>query len=189
MSEPVQAALARVSADRASPEQTLARLQRAVSAAESRLEKAKDRLARSQADDGKRGALEATVKQLRLDLENATNRLADHQTEIGGARIQQPLAPDSQTDVALDRARLAIEKAQQKAEQMALMSEAEKLQNQRDSVFKRLEKARGRARDAEVNGDANLDAFITAVANLEAKLRQLDADLAGTGPESTREHS
>ncbi len=191
----VQAALARVGTNQATPEQTLARLERAVSAAESRLQKANDRLAQSQADDRKRNALQAAVEQFRLDFENATKKLAAYQAEprepAQASTPKQLSEQGKQDDIALDRASLAIQKAQQKAAQMAGMSNTEKLQSQRDGVCKRLAKARARVQDAEANGDDNLDAFITAVGHLEARLQELDAELAEaeTEAQSTREHS
>ena len=191
----VQAALARVGTNQATPEQTLARLERAVSAAESRLQKANDRLAQSQADDRKRNALQAAVEQFRLDFENATKKLAAYQAEprepAQASTPKQLSEQGKQDDIALDRASLAIQKAQQKAAQMAGMSNTEKLQSQRDGVCKRLAKARARVQDAEANGDDNLDAFITAVGHLEARLQELDAELAEAEAEaqSAREHS
>ncbi len=189
-SDVVQAALARVSVDRATPEQTLARLERAVSAAESRLEKAKGKLAASDPDDNKRGALEAAVEQHRIDYENATKKLAQHKASAGQTKAPaQPSDQHQQGDIAADRAALAIQKAQQKAEQMAQMSETEKLKNQRDGLLKRLDKARARLEDAQASGDDNLDAFANAVDKLEAKLQQLDVELTATAPESTEEQT
>lgn len=190
-SDVVQAALARVSADKTTPEQSLARLERAVSAAQSRLKKAEDKLTRYEAGDSKRGALEAAVAQHRIDYENANKKLAEQQANAGQAKPSREPPEDQHGagDMAVDRATLAIQKARQKAEQMARMSEVEKLQSQRQGLVKRLDKARARLVDARTSGDENLDAFANAISKLEAKLQQLDADLAAAELEHARERN
>lgn len=196
----IQAALARVSAAKASPEQELKRLQRAVTAAENRLYKARQKLEQSVSENSTRGTLEAALEQNRLRHQQAVNNLAaftannglsdgdrDHHNAISGGSPERGSqrasestsenTPD-QDQVALDAAAIAIKNAQQKAARQADMPALEKLQNLRDSLLKRLDKARSRLAQAEADKDENLDAFGNAVTKLEAKLLDAEASLA-----------
>ena len=198
----VAAALARVRSSKPSPEEEHKRLQRAVMAAESRLAKARANHELCAADDPRRASREATLEQARLRHNEAVEQLTRHTDSNDTSKEQQNHTAEipartqhqnqnqnqNQDTVALDRAQLAIEQAQQRAAQQAEMSAQEKLQLQCDSLRKRLAKARDRLKQAESDADDNIEAYATAVTKLEDKLavRQAEVEqgLAKTPAES-----
>jgi electron transport complex protein RnfC len=183
----IQAALARVSAAKASPEQELKRLQRALSAAQSRLHKAQQKLEQSSAEDSTRGTLEASLEQSRLRHQEAVNNLAAYtaKNNVSDTDKDHDKTTSDQDQVALDAAAIAIKNAQQKAALQADMSVQEKLVSQRDGLLVRLDKARSRLAQAESDKDENLQAFANAVTKLETKLVDAEASLAEADAEAS----
>lgn len=181
-SDLIQAALDRVSAAKASPEQELKRLQRALSAAENRLHKAQKKLEQSKADESSRGTLEASLEQSRLRHQEAVNNLATYKAEnhTSDKVNEGNMTALDQDQVGLDAASIAIRNAQTKAAQQADMSAHGKLAQQRQGLLTRLEKARDRLVQAEADKDENLEAFHNAVSKLESKLVDTEARLAET---------
>ena len=81
MADIVAAAQARTAAKKTSPEQELAKLERAVSSAEMRVQKAQDKLDAATAGsetDEKINILSAALSGAQQKLEKAKNRLAEH---------------------------------------------------------------------------------------------------------------
>jgi electron transport complex protein RnfC len=183
-SDIVAEALAQVSSNRGSPEQQLQRLQRTLSAAESRLVHDKEKLEQCPTGDSKEAALEAAMTQSRLRRDEASNKLKNYSASDTSSEDtprrrfddppeQFPIDENKVTEqvtLAIDRAGLAIQKAQQRAARQATMSEHDKLLDQRDSLTARLNKARSRCKNAEQEGDENLAAYRSAVEKLETKL-------------------
>ncbi len=190
-SEVIQAALARVSATKNSPEQELKRLERAVTAAENRLAKAEEKLRQCPDDDSRKKVLEAAVAQTRLRHDDAVNKLsrfkiadiASEQTQSANASAKLADDPTDKDQLASDRASLAIKNAQLKAARQADMSELEKLQNQHDSLQKRVEKARNRLEQAISDNDDNIDAYRVAVEKLDIKLNNSETAIANFVPD------
>jgi electron transport complex protein RnfC len=81
MADIVAAAQARTTAKKASPEQELAKLERAVSSAEMRVQKAQDKLDTATSDaetEDKINILSAALSGAQQKLEKARTRLAEH---------------------------------------------------------------------------------------------------------------
>ena len=193
----IQAALARVSATKNSPEKELQRLQRAVTAAENRLDKAREKLEQCPEEDSRRTSFEAAIEQAQLRLNEAVDNLADHanahsdssDSSSSGQTAADHHDIEDQDERALDRAAVAIKNAQEKAAQQAEMSQQEKLVSQRNSLNKRLEKARSRLELAKADQDDNIEAYANAVAKLELKLSEADESLAKSAPDQDLENN
>ncbi|MFC6634671.1 electron transport complex subunit RsxC [Microbulbifer taiwanensis] len=160
----VAAALARVKAKQASPEQQLARAQRSVASAESRVERMQQKL--QAAEESQRDQLSAQLKAAELKLQEARQKLAEaeHKAEATPAAEEEPVVPDKA------KAQSAIEKAKAAAAARANMSPEEKLAAEITALKARVEKARVRLEKACSAGDANIEAFETALKNLQNKL-------------------
>ncbi|MCX2779474.1 electron transport complex subunit RsxC [Microbulbifer thermotolerans] len=163
----VAAALARVKAKQASPEQQLARAQRSLTSAEGRVERLQQKL--EAAEEKQRDQLAAQLKAAELKLQEARQKLAEAErqaeTAAEAGRESTPGQDDPQA-----RAQSAIEKAKAAAAARAAMSPAEKLAGEIDALKARVEKARARLEKACSAGDANVEAFEKALQNLQQKL-------------------
>ena len=184
----VQAALARVAANKASPQDQRKRFERAIETTAARLAKAEQVLEALTKDSSSELNKEqrahhdqqrATIEQARLRHQEAKNKLAALDAEQPSKQTAQPETPTaSSDDPGLDRAATAIARAQKNAAEQALMSPQQKLQKQHDALEKRLSKAQTRLAQAESEGSEQLEAFSNAVATLNEKIKAADLELA-----------
>jgi electron transport complex protein RnfC len=187
----VQAALARVAANKASPQDQRKRFERAIETTAARLAKAEQVLEALNKDDSsaldkeqlaQRDQQRATIEQARLRHQEAKNKLVAlneqtaEQLSDNNARAATPAAGTE--DAGLDRAAIAIARAQKNAAEQAAMSPQQKLQKQRDALEKRLNKAQTRLAQAESEGSEQLEAFRQAVTTLNEKIKAADFELA-----------
>ncbi|MBL4781835.1 MAG: electron transport complex subunit RsxC [Porticoccaceae bacterium] len=194
----VQAAMARVAANRASPQDQRKRFQRAIESTAARLQKAEQGLAALLKDGdaepsaelvAQRDQQRATIEQARLRHEEARAKLSalDDSAQAdpqASAKAETPSPTTDSADKGLDPAAMAIARAQKNAAEQALMSPQQKQQKQRDALEKRLTKARTRLTQAESEGSEQVEAFSTAVASLSEKLKAADLELANCSEES-----
>lgn len=179
----VAEALARVNANRDSPEQQLKRLQRLLSAAENRLKHAQQKLDQCPPGESKIAALEASLAQAHLRRDETSNNLKNysanetlsdnphnHRFDDIAKKPTSPLDDVSESNPSAGLAGLAIQRAQQRAAHQSTMSEYDKLIDQRDRLTVRLDKARSRSDQAELDGDGNLATYRIAVEKLVSKL-------------------
>ncbi|WP_244506275.1 electron transport complex subunit RsxC [Microbulbifer marinus] len=161
----VAAALARVKAKQASPEQLLARAQRTLASAESRVERMQQKL--QAAEESQRDQLAAQLKAAELKLQEARQKLAEAEQKAKAVpeAEEKKAADDSQA-----KAQSAIERARAAAAARASMSPADKLAAEIEALKARVEKAQIRLEKACSAGDANIEAFETALKNLQIKL-------------------
>jgi electron transport complex protein RnfC len=169
--DPVAAAMARVQEAQQDPARQQAKLERAVSSAQSRVEKLQERL---QAD-GNNETLAAQLKQAELRLQDAQKNLTAFSMGSNLIENKKVLKPASQQ--ALDAASAAIEKAKVKADAMAQMSPAEKLTTQVASLETRVQKAREKIQEAEAEGSEHIDALRSGLEKMEAKLAATKTEL------------
>ncbi|QIL91577.1 electron transport complex subunit RsxC [Microbulbifer sp. SH-1] len=174
----VAAALARVKAKQAAPEQVLARAQRTLTSAEHRVERMQQKLA--EADDAQRPQLEAQLKTAELKLKEARDKLAEAEKQAsaepapGGA--QEPPTPSTTEDkltvagASSSAASVAIEKAKAAAAARASMSPEQKLASEIEALKARVDKAAARLEKARSEDDPNTAAFENALSKLQEKL-------------------
>ena len=188
----VQAALARVAANKASPQDQRKRFERAIETTAARLAKAEQGLETLNKGDSSaldkeqlahRDQQRATIEQARLRHQEAKNKLATlnleqtaEQPSDNNTKAATPAAVTE--DPTLDRAATAIARAQKNAAEQAAMSPQQKQQKQRDALEKRLNKAQTRLAQAESEGSEQLEAFSNAVATLNEKIKAADLELA-----------
>ncbi|HEY8569307.1 electron transport complex subunit RsxC [Microbulbifer sp.] len=179
----VAAALARVKAKQASPEQQLARAQRTLTSAEHRVERMQQKVA--EADESQRAQLEAQLKTAELKLKEARDKLAEAESlsATAPAAQQHPAAESAPTpSITEDKltvagasssaAGAAIERAKAAAAARASMSPQEKLAAEIDALKTRVEKAEARLQKARSEDDPNTAAFETALGKLQEKLAE-----------------
>ncbi len=175
--DPVAEAMARAKAQPADPAAQIARLERALSSARSRVDHARQRLeeARLQEDQSRTETLAASLKQAEQKLRDAGARLRDAESE-------SPATDTKPADAAtVSAADTAIAKAQAKAAAQAGMTDEEKAQAQRAALQKRLAKAQERLMKAEQENDENIEAFRAGVQKLEGKLADMETANSGSG--------
>jgi len=188
----VQAAMARVAANQASPKDQHQRLQRAIESTAARLQKAEQKLETLLSTNNAASSAEllaqqdqqrATIEQARLRHEEAKAKLAtldntENAVEAAAADQAPPSAAQAtSTDHSLDRAATAIARAQKNAAAQASLSPQQKLQKQRDALEKRLNKAQTRLAQAQSEGSEQIEAFANAVATLQEKLKTAESEL------------
>ncbi len=192
----VQAAMARVAANQASPKDQHQRLQRAIKSTAARLQKAEQGLEALLKDDGAEPSAEllaqrdqqrATIEQARLRHEEANAKLAaldaseNTPPQAGAEKAPSPATTVSGDDQNLDPAAMAIARAQKNAAEQASMSPQQKQQKQRDALEGRLKKAQARLSQAQSEGSEQVEAFSNAVATLSEKLKTADLELSTLG--------
>lgn len=182
----VKAAMARVAANKTSLEDQRQRCERAVETTAERLKKTQQVLAQLEPADtteaqAKRDQQLASIEQARLRHQEAQNKLAalNHGQNQAGTSLDIATNKSAQNSVEgdVDLAAAAIARAQKNSAAHAALSPQAKLEMQRDSLLKRLEKAQARAGQAEAEGSEQLDAFNNAVVTLQAKLQNVEAEL------------
>ncbi len=172
-------AIAQAKSQDLSPEDQLAKLERAANSARSRLEKTHARAAAAEGE--KKDAILARVKDAELKVQDTERKLAKfiEQTQSASAaeastdKQEDVESPEKQPAAEPDAASAAIEKAKVKAAAQASMTPAEKLQQQLDSLKTRVEKARARLEKAEADNDENVEAFRTGLEKMQAKYEKL----------------
>lgn len=166
--DPVSAAMARAQTRQVAPQQQQAKLERAVSSAESRLQRARQRC--DEAGDEQRDKLQARVKEAQARLDDARQKLAAHEGTGQAADKPDPVA----TAIARAQAKMAL-------------PPAERLRNNIASLQKRLATARQKLDQARQAGSDTVEALQTGVAKLETKIAATRAELddlqAGAAPE------
>ncbi|WP_422732635.1 electron transport complex subunit RsxC [Microbulbifer magnicolonia] len=168
----VAAALARVKARQEDPQQLLARAQRSLASAESRVERLQQKLA--EAEGGQRDQLAAQLKAAELKLQEARQKLAQAQQKTGPAASARE-TPEKRAAAS------AIERAKAAAAARASMSPADKLAAEIAALKARVEKAQVRLEKACSAGDPNIEAFETALKNLQLKLEDKVREQKGNG--------
>ncbi len=179
-SDVVAAALARVKAKQASPEQQLARAKRSLTSAENRVERMQKKLA--EAAEEQRDQLAAQLKSAELKLEEARQKLAQAEQQASAAPSPSaPAGPEAQEDPPGEKSRAqgAIEKAKAAAAARAQMSDADKLAADIEALKARVAKAGARLEKARAEGDSNVDAFATALEKMQKKLEQKQREQSG----------
>lgn len=162
--DPVAAAIARAQAKLSlSPEE---KLRANIESLQARLIKAQEKAEQAKAENS------PTASALQLGAEKMQQKLAEAQAELAELEKAKPAAP-APLSVEASAAEQAIEKAKAKAAALATMSDDEKRADQIQSLQTRLQKAKDRLAKAEAEGDANVEAFRTAMVNLEIKLKEL----------------
>lgn len=143
-----------------SPEKQLAKLERALSSAESRVERATTQLntAKEEGDTDRIAACEARLKQAELKVDEAKAKLAEFQS---GASTQTPV-------------NTAIQKAQNKLNQSPLEKQTQTI----ETLKKRLTTAKEKLAEAEQAEAATVDAFRAGVEKLQSKLTTAEQELA-----------
>lgn len=184
----VQAALARVAANKASPQDQRKRFERAIETTAARLAKAERALEELNKGDSSeldkaqlahQDQQRATIEQARLRHQEAKNKLAALDAEQSSDHTSHRATPTANSDApGLDRAATAIARAQKNAAEHALMSPQQKLQKQLDALKKRLTKAQSRLTEAESEDSEQLEAFRNAVATLNEKIKAAELELA-----------
>ncbi|WP_346840172.1 electron transport complex subunit RsxC [Microbulbifer sp. SAOS-129_SWC] len=165
-SDVVAAALARVKAKQASPEQQLARAERSLTSAEHRVERLQQKLA--DADDSHRDQLAAQLKSAELKLQEARQKRHQAQQQTAGATA----SPEQQAPAPKSAAQGAIEKAKAAAAARANMSDADKLAADIEAMKNRVAKAAARLDKARAEDDPNVEAFAGALARMQQKLEE-----------------
>ncbi len=196
--DPVAAAIAKMQAKTQDPAAEKAKLERAVSSAQSRFEKLEARFI--DAEEDQREKLEAQLKQAEVRLKDAKKNLSsflesqtlETQTEPASTKSEASEAAentasekaDSETsklkpadEKTLDAAAAAIERAKAKSQAMANMSQEEKLKTQLASLETRVQKAREKLQKAEAEGSEHVSAFRTGLEKMEAKLATTQKEL------------
>ncbi|WP_370452162.1 electron transport complex subunit RsxC [Microbulbifer sp. GL-2] len=158
----VAAALARVKSRQEDPQQLLARAQRTLSSAESRVERLRSKL--DAADNSLRDQLAAQLKAAELKLQEAEHKLTLAKRRADRDPVREPSNEEASAAVR------AISKARAAAEARAQMSGADKLAADVEALRKRVSKAEVRLLKARDENDANLEAFETALEKLQKKL-------------------
>ena len=170
----VAAALARVKAKQATPEQQLARAQRTLTSAEHRVERTQKKLEGAEPD--KRDQLAAQLKEAELKLREAQQKFAQAQAQAtpsaaaDAADVRSGTAATAPADTS-GKAQSAIERAKAAAAARASMSDEDKLAADIAALQARVEKAGRRLQKARDEGDPNVGAFETAHNKLQEKLQ------------------
>ncbi|WP_425563513.1 electron transport complex subunit RsxC [Microbulbifer aestuariivivens] len=182
----VAAALARVKAKQASPEQQLARAQRSLTSAEQRVERLQKKL--NEAPEDQRGQLAAQLKAAQIKAAEARQKLAEAEASAGdsaaGPSTVKAAADSSDSSPSADKAQDAIERAKAAAAARASMSDEERLAAELEALKARVTKAEARLEKARAENDANVDAFATALEKMQNKLEQKMREQNNRGGES-----
>ncbi len=169
-------AIASAKQTQASPEEQKAKLERAVSSAEGRLEKLQQRLAETEGEDQK-AKLTAQIKQAEVKRQDAMTKLENFSPT---ASDSNPNATGSNSD-ANDPVAAAIARAQAKM----TMAPDEKLRSNLESLNKRLQKAQDKLAAAKSDNADTVDALQSGVDKLKEKIATAEKELAQLPPVAT----
>lgn len=164
--DPVAAAIAKAQAKMALPADE--KLKANIESLQSRVQKAQEKADAAKAENS------PTADALQQGVEKLKEKLAQAQAELAALVPSTASAPASAPEQ--DAATAAIEKAKAKAAALASMSDAEKREEQKQSLISRLQKAKERLAKAEAEQDANVEAFHTAMQKLEDKLNEFGGE-------------
>lgn len=162
--EPVPAASAAAAPAAADPGAEKAKLERALSSAQNRLEKARERL--DGADESRRDKMAARVKEAELKVSEAQAKL--DQLQSSGSDDDDPVAA-------------AIARAKAKA----ALPPHEKLKSNIDALKKRMAVADEKLTLARQDGAATADALQAGLDKMQTKMDVLQQELKDLGPEPT----
>ncbi len=155
------------------------KLQKNVETLTKRLATAEQKYSEAQQSDSPHTeALKSGVEKLKKKLDDAQRELttfSDTKSESKDSGAHENNNVSSKTDMSAADA--AIEKAKEKTQKLASMSDEEKAQAQLTSLKTRLEKARTRLKNAEKENNEHLDAFKNSVEKLEAKVKEAEESL------------
>lgn len=168
-SDVVAAAMAKAKDQQSSPADERARLERAVSSAQARLEKLQQKL--SDADETQSAKLQAQIKQTQLKLDDAQSKL----NNSGASSAPSAAEPAADSDPVA----AAIARAQAKMS----MSPSDKLKASISSLESRLEKAKTKLEEAQQQGSDKVEALQSGYQKLQQKLDDAKAELAATTTE------
>ncbi|GAB3095193.1 electron transport complex subunit RsxC [Aestuariicella hydrocarbonica] len=171
----VATAMASAKAKQATPEEQKAKLERAVTSAEGRLEKLQQR--HSDADGDMKERLAAQIKQAELKLQEAKDKLA-HFTPVPTAITTVAADAPAATADPNDPVAVAIARAQAKM----TMAPDEKLQANIVSLTGRLAKAEEKLAAAKAENSDKVDALQTGVDKLKEKIASAEQELAELTP-------
>lgn len=176
MNDPVAAAIARAQAKLTMSPEDKARAN--LESLRSRLSKAEEKVAAAKTEGSANlDALQQGAEKLQQKITEALVELAALGIKDEPVAAPEPVAPAAPVaepaTAEQSAAQAAIEKAKAKAAAMANMTDDEKRTEQIQSLQTRLTKARERLAKAEVENDANIEAFRAGVTKLEEKLQEL----------------
>ena len=157
-------AIASAQKSQATPEEQKAKLERALSSAESRLEKLQLRLTETAADDSQHDKLAAQVKQAEVKRHDAKTKLENFSPASAATPAVDPNDPVA----------AAIARAQAKM----TMAPDEKLRSNLESLNKRLKKAEEKLATAKANNADTVDALQTGVDKLKEKVATTEKELS-----------
>jgi len=142
------------------------KIQSAILSLEKRLQTARQKLTEAESQNS------ANVEALQQGVLKLEQKLQQNLDELAQVNTSSDSEEKPANGSARDAAQAAIDKAIAKAAHQATLSEAEKAQQNIDSLQKRLEKAKQRLASAEAENNENIDAFRLSVEKLQSKLDQ-----------------
>lgn len=169
----VAQAMARVNQAKANPADERARLERQQQTFTDRVVGLKEKAASAETDELK-AKFEAQLKNTEKKLEGVLQKLS----ALSAEEPKEAAKPKE-----LDAASAAIERAKQKAEAMASMSEREKLQASLESLKKRQQKSAQKLSEAKASGADTVDALRNGLTKIEEKIEAAEDQLKKLGNE------
>lgn len=162
--DPVAAAIARAQTKLTqSPEE---KLRANIEALQARLIKAQEKAEQAKTEGS------SSANALQLAVEKMQQKIAETRAELADLPTNQPVQT-AITQPELNAAEHAMAKAKARAAALANMSDEEKRTEQIQALQTRLQKAKERLAKAEAENDPNTQAYRTAMANLEVKVKEL----------------
>ena len=171
-SDLVAAAMARVKQTSAKPEETRLKLERQKKTFEERIEGIEAKIAEAESDDIK-AKFSSQLKNTQKKLDGILEKL----DLLENTASQEEIAPAPEKDAAA----AAIERAKQKSEALAGMSESEKLKSTLASLKSRQEKAAAKVAEAQASGADTLEALKTGLGKIEEKILATEKQLTELG--------
>ena len=171
----VAQAMARVRQAKADPAEARAKLERQKQTFEARVESISGKIESAETDELK-AKFAAQLKNTEKKLQEIIEKLADLDKPAEGSNVV-PEGSSVVPEGTVDAAAAAIERAKQKAEAMASMSDTEKLQNTLESLRKRREKSAQKLADAEASGADTVDALRNGLEKINEKITKAEQDL------------
>ena len=171
--DPVAAAVARAKAETLSPEEQKAKLERALSSAQARVEKSKALVAETEGEKQQRN--QAKLKQAELKVLEAQQKLDALASAPALAAAPSTSAPTAAAAIdPKDPVAAAIARAQAKMD----MDPREKLESNIESLNKRLAKAEDKLTKAKAEGSDTADALQLGLDKLKEKIAKAQQELS-----------
>jgi electron transport complex protein RnfC len=168
-SNPVAAAMERVKKTSADPKETRQKLERQKATFEERIAGIEAKIASADSDDIK-AKFSSQLKNTQKKLDGVLDKLKEIDDTPKTAEPEKP-----------DAAAAAIERAKQKSEAMASMSEGEKLRSTLTSLKTRRDKAASKLAEAEAAEADTVEALQLGLNKLEEKIQDTEKQLAELG--------